>query len=101
MSVHVINGGLPDAPAGFWPDGPPLPATRLDVDEERRERAALLVLAIGRYYTPDELVAGVPADITAAFRDDLERDEALAHVDLLLEVLSPRPRPTRRAEVRR
>jgi hypothetical protein len=75
---------------GFVPDNRWLPVERSDVARGRRERAALLVLAISRGYAPEELVDQPPPDVLEAFGDDLERDEGLAHVDLLLNVLAPR-----------
>ena len=75
---------------GFIPDTKWLPAERHDIPAERRKRAAELVLAIGRHYTPEEMVDQPPADVIEAFGDDLERDEALAFVDLVANVLMPR-----------
>lgn len=86
---------LGEAPSGFEPEPAELVAERLDVPRDRRERAALLVLGIGRGATPEELTTGIAADIVDAFADELERNEALAHVDLLLEVLSPRAEVSR------
>jgi hypothetical protein len=100
---HLIDGGrdaqgelndeMPPSAAGFDPGPTALPARRLDIDTGRRERAALLVLAIGRQAVPEDIVDGPPLEVLQAFEDELWRDEALAHVDILLEVLSPRPRP--------
>lgn len=82
-----------DAPAllGFVPTPATLPAPRVDVAQDRRERAALMLLAIAYGHTPEDIARGIAPDVVAAFADDLERDEALAHVDLLLDLLQPRP----------
>lgn len=67
------------------------PARRADVDLQLRERLALHVLAIGRMHTPEDLAGGVmPPGVLAAFADELEREEALSHVDLILDALSSR-----------
>jgi hypothetical protein len=74
------------------PDGlVELPSERTDTPLERRQRAALIVLAIGRGCTPEEvLMDDVPAERFAAVRGPLELQEASCWVDLLLDVLSPR-----------
>jgi hypothetical protein len=89
--LTMIDGGLESLDlSGFNAGAASLPAERTDVAEERRHRAALLVLAIGRGYAPEDLADGVPADALQALGDELERAEALAHVDVLLGVLAPR-----------
>jgi hypothetical protein len=85
----VRERALPASPAGFEEEAGILGPKRADVPLECRDRAALIVLAIGRMCTPEEIVRGMPASARAAFRDRLERDEALAHVDLLLDALVP------------
>ncbi|MGI8802467.1 MAG: hypothetical protein ACR2KV_09890 [Solirubrobacteraceae bacterium] len=75
---------------GFWVDSALTPARRTDIAPELRERLALHVLAIGRMHTPEDLAGGVmPARVLVAFEDPLERDEALAWVDLLLAIVAP------------
>ncbi len=76
---------------GFDPGGDaPLPPVRHDVPLRRREEAALIVFAIARGLTPEEIADGVPDDVVEAFDGDpLERAEALVHVDALLEALAP------------
>jgi hypothetical protein len=76
--------------SGFTPRPAALPPERLDVPRERRHRAALLVLAIAHGLTPEDIAEEVPRAILDAFADDLQRAEALAMVDLLLDTLSPR-----------
>lgn len=75
---------------GFVPETAWLPAERDDIAAERRERAAHLVLAIPRGYAPEELVDQPPADVLELFRDELNRSEALAFVDLIANILLPR-----------
>jgi hypothetical protein len=87
--VHVIDDD-PRFPRGIDMDPVGLVAERTDVSLIRRRRAALPVLAIGRGYTPEDLVDGYPPDVLDAFGDELELAEALAHVDALLEILVPR-----------
>lgn len=77
------------SPAGFVPTAVVLPARREDVPQERREHAALLVVAIGLGATPEDIAAGDLEAARVRLRDPLERAEALAHVDLLLSVLAP------------
>lgn len=86
--------GVP-APCGFEVDSIDLPSERTDVPLARRRRAALHVLAIGRCATPEDLVDGFPVAVVEAFSDELELGEALAHLDLLLDVLVPRVEDTR------
>lgn len=76
---------------GFDP-GPvdDLPGPRADVSDTVRERAALMVLAVAYGQCPEDIARGIAPRVRSAFDDEFERDEALAHVDLLLEVLQPR-----------
>jgi hypothetical protein len=53
-----------------------------------RDRAALIVLAIGRGWTPEEIARGLDCAIIDVFTDDIHRAEALCHVDLLLEAVA-------------
>lgn len=88
-----IDGNLEDLPpiVGFDPGGSVvLPPVRHDVPLRRREQAALIVFAIARGLTPEEIAEGVPEEVVEAFEDPLERHEGLAHLDALLEVLCPR-----------
>jgi hypothetical protein len=80
---------VPDA-GGFEADPVVLPSERDDVLLGRRRHAALLVLAIGRGATPEDLMDDVTPEVVEAFGDDLELAEAMTHVDLLLDVLIPR-----------
>lgn len=75
---------------GFEPPAVELPRERTDVPLHRRRRAALLVLAIGRLATPEEVIDGMLGDVVAAFSDALELDEALQWTTLLLDALMPR-----------
>lgn len=51
--LTIISGGLESVDlAGYTPKSAALPVECIDVAQERRERAALLVLAIGRGYAP-------------------------------------------------
>ena len=80
---------LPDLSGGFDPGPADLPAPRVDVPRVFRDRAALIVLAIGRGWTPEEIARGIDrAIIEDVFTDDLHRAEALCHVDLLLEAVA-------------
>lgn len=82
---------LPPVGRGFEVDDVELPVERLDFSREHREHAALLLLAIVRGATPEDIASGkAPAeDIRQVWTDELERVEALAHIDLLLDVLCP------------
>jgi hypothetical protein len=82
------DGDLPNL-AGFDPGPGDLAAPRVDVPHHSRERAALMVLAVAYGQCPEEIARGVAPRVLSAFDDELERDEAFAHVDLLLEVLQP------------
>jgi hypothetical protein len=77
------------SPRGFVPPAATLLAPRVDVPRRTREEAAAIVLAVAYGYTPEEIANGTTARSRAAFEDDLERGEALAHVDLLLDALLP------------
>lgn len=90
MTLHVIPGGLGAPVPGWTASAQGLPPARTDVPQERRERAALILIGVGRGYSPEELCGVMPADVLEAFADDLECSEALAHVDLLANVLVPR-----------
>lgn len=80
----------PPSPRGFIPPPARLPAQRVDVAYACREKAAQMVLAAILGSTPEEIVlSGIGPNAVRAFSDELERDEALAHVDLLLDVLQP------------
>ena len=76
--------------SGFTATDADLPSERTDVPLARRERAALLLLAVGRGYAPEDLAEGLPADVLKTFGDGLERAEPLAHVGILLGVPAPR-----------
>lgn len=76
-------------PDGFDAGDVDLPDPHPAIAPERREAAALMVLAITRGATPEDNALGVSADTLAVFGDELERAEALAHVDLLAAVLAP------------
>jgi len=78
---------------GFDPgllDPDDLPVPHADVSDAVRERAALMVLAVAYGHCPEDIARGIAPRVRSAFDDEFERDEALAHVDLLLEVLQPR-----------
>jgi hypothetical protein len=60
----------------------------VDIPRVVRDRAALIVLAIGRGRTPEDIARGIDRTIDEAFTDDLERAEALCHVDLLLDAVT-------------
>ena len=78
---------------GFEPEPAALPTPRVDVPLARRERAALMTMAIAYGATPEDIVLGSatgrPDEVAEAFTRSEDRAEALAHVDLLLEVLCP------------
>lgn len=78
------------AVTGFQPPPADLPAERADVALQRRRHGALVVLAIGRGHTPEDVVDGFPADVLDAFADELELREAIDWIDQLLEALVPR-----------
>lgn len=77
-------------PSGFDPGPADLPPRRVDVPRSRREQAALRLLAVAYGHCPERIVRGIEPRILRAFEDPLERDEALAHVDLVLDVLDGR-----------
>lgn len=81
------------SPDGFDAGPTPLRPQRTDIPLARRRHAALVVLAIGQLYTPEDIVAGMRPDIAAAFGHTGWLNEALAHVDLLLDVLVPQRHP--------
>ncbi|MFP5365145.1 MAG: hypothetical protein ACLGI5_20745 [Thermoleophilia bacterium] len=87
---HRYGVTMIDRPAlpGFVPDPITLPAPRSDVAHDRRERAALVLMAVAYGHTPEDIARGIAPEIVEAFGDELERDEALAHVDLLLDALT-------------
>jgi hypothetical protein len=88
MSSTVTTMELP-AILGFTPPPAALPTPRIDVALERREQAAQMVLAIAYGHCPEAIVLGIAPKVVEAFGIKLERDEALEHVDLLLDVLRP------------
>lgn len=61
-----------------------LPRPPVVTDPGRREAAALIVLAVGSLATPEEIVDGPSPSVLQRWADPLEREEALAMVDLLL-----------------
>jgi hypothetical protein len=97
---------LPEIGPGFEVPERKLPGPPAGVRPEEREYAGLLLAAILRGATPEDLLDAIPLDAIAAYRGDLlERDECLAHVDLLGSVLAGlkvgRRAPDRSAPVRR
>jgi hypothetical protein len=85
--ARAATTDLPDLSGGLDPGPADLPAPRVDVPRVFRDRAALIVLAIGRGWTPEEIARGLDRAIID-FTDDLHRAEALCHVDLLLEAVA-------------
>jgi hypothetical protein len=64
-----------------------IPAPRADISQDRRERAAQMMLAVAYGHCPEQIVHGIAPRIVEAFEIEMERAEALAHVDLLLDVV--------------
>ena len=85
---------LPGIPPGFDAGDIVMPATPTSrPPEERCWLAAIIVHAIAYGATPEDLAVGISPHLTASFLDPLAREEALAHVDLLLGVLNVRHDP--------
>lgn len=67
-----------------------LPAPPAELAEETRARLALVVAAIVHQRTPEDIAGyledGFPEEITAGIERPGERDEMLAHVDVLLSI---------------
>jgi hypothetical protein len=72
---------------GFDAGSVALPVAHPGVDPDRREVAALMVSAIARQATPEDLITGASSEVIGSWANPLERAEALAHVDLLAAVL--------------
>ena len=75
------------SPAGFPVPTIPLPSPPA-IDQRARADAALLVLAIGRGLTPEEVVIGCAHQFSPLLADPLERAEADAFVAMLAEVIA-------------
>lgn len=80
---------IPPIGPGFEVDAVPLPATPAGISDDVRRHLALVVLRIGRGDTPEQILSEPPREARRLFdSDELERAEALAHVDTLLSVLA-------------
>jgi hypothetical protein len=83
----------PPSPRGFDAGDVPLPSSQPLIAHAQRERAALLLTDVILGRTPEELAgAGPSLEAKLHFMDGLVRDEALAHVDMLIGVLLGGPR---------
>ena len=72
----------------FQVDEVPLPAAA-GVSDAVRRRVALIVIRLQRGDTPEDIVHRPSIDASRIFEeDDLEREEALAHADIVLSLLS-------------
>ena len=74
---------------GFEVDAFELPTTPTGISDEARRQAAVIVLRLQRGDTPEQIVSEPSIDALRVFaEDELEREEALAHVAILAGVLS-------------
>jgi hypothetical protein len=94
-TLPILDGcapeSLPPIGPGFEAGPAIVPSERVDVPLFRRERAAAVVLAIATMQTPEECVGGGAVEALDRLHEDtLDRQEAMAYVDLLLDALAPR-----------
>lgn len=85
---------IPPVPigAGFLAPDVALPAPSPPLDAAQRERAARIVVAIGRMLTPEEFIAGAGSErIDAAMADPLMRGEAEDWAGLVARAILPAP----------
>lgn len=75
------------SPAGFDVGDQRLPTSQPIISPECRERAALMVMDMILWRTPEEVAGGPSAEARKQFSDPLMRDEALTHVDMLIAAL--------------
>lgn len=88
--LDAIRGeDLPPIGLGFEVDAVQLPATPAGISDEARRRAAVIVLRLQRGATPEQIATEAAIEAQRVFdEDELEREEALAHVAILAGVLS-------------
>lgn len=89
------DAALPELPPvgpgfeGFEVDAVQLPAPPVGVSAEVRCQAAIVILRMIHGHTPEEIASEPSIDALRIFvEDELERAEALAHVDVLAAVLA-------------
>ncbi|WP_272473663.1 hypothetical protein [Baekduia alba] len=77
-------------PIGFDPGTADLPQRHRDLTVEGLEAAARIVAAIALQATPEDVARGdFETEVRDLWMDRLQRDEAMAHVDLLVAALAP------------
>ncbi len=80
---------LPPIGPGFEVDEVPLPAPPVGVSEAVRREVAIFVIRLQRGDTPEDIVGQPSIDAWRIFDgDELEREEALAHADIVLSLLA-------------
>lgn len=74
---------------GFEVDDMPLPAVPVGIPDAARRLVAIVLLRIARGDTPESVVYSPSIEAWRLFDEcNLERDEALAHADVVLSVLA-------------
>ena len=85
----IPEENVPQIGPGFPVDDVPLPAMPAGIPQNTQRHAAIVVMAIARGAIPEDLVPEPSAAVQGFFdSDELEREEALALVAILAEVLA-------------